>query len=58
MTLNSPYPNQVPPFTNPGHLMTSGMALAEPSIEEFLQNEEILPQIDVFWEHVGQAGLY
>jgi hypothetical protein len=46
------------PFPQPGHLMTSGMALAEPSVEAFLESEQSLAQLDVFWDHVGRTGLY
>ncbi|KAJ6178241.1 hypothetical protein N7519_008702, partial [Penicillium mononematosum] len=58
ITSTTAYPNQAQPFLQPGNSMTSGMALAEPSVEAFLQSEQSLAQLDVFWDHTGQAGLY
>ncbi|KAJ5100139.1 hypothetical protein N7532_007140 [Penicillium argentinense] len=58
ITGNSAHPNQLEPFLQPEPLMTSGMALAEPSVEAFLQSEQSLTQLDVFWDHTGRAGLY
>ncbi|CAG8251548.1 unnamed protein product [Penicillium salamii] len=51
-------PNQIQPFLRPGYSMTSGMALAEPSVEAFLQSEQGLAQLDALWDHTGQPGLY
>ena len=58
ITSPSAYPSQMDPFLQPEHLMTSGMALAEPSVEAFLQSEQSLAQLDVFWDYAGRAGLY
>lgn len=58
ITSHATFPNRVEPFPQPERLMTSGMALAEPSVEAFLQSEQNLAQLDVLWDHVGGAGLY
>ncbi|KAI5456786.1 fungal-specific transcription factor domain-containing protein [Mariannaea sp. PMI_226] len=42
----------------PPQFMTSGMALAEPSLEAFLQNEQNLPQVDFFLDDAQLRGLY
>ena len=39
-------------------LMTSGMALAEPSVEAFLQSEQGLPQVDFFLDDAQLEGIY
>lgn len=52
------YPGHLEPVLQTEQFMTSGMALAEPSVEAFLQNEQCLPPLDIFWDHAEQAGLY
>jgi proline utilization trans-activator len=42
----------------PTQFMTSGMALAEPSLEAFLQSEQDLPDIDFFLDNAQVGGLY
>ncbi|CAJ0551518.1 Ff.00g114480.m01.CDS01 [Fusarium sp. VM40] len=42
----------------PVQSMTSGMALAEPSLEAFLQSEQDLPDIDFLLENAQLSGLY
>jgi hypothetical protein len=39
-------------------LMTSGMALAEPSLEAFLESEQSLTQVDFFLDDAQLEGLY
>ncbi|KAH6989861.1 fungal-specific transcription factor domain-containing protein [Ilyonectria destructans] len=39
-------------------LMTSGMALTEPSLEAFLQSEQTLSQVDFFLDDAQLEGLY
>lgn len=42
----------------PVQSMTTGMALAEPSLEAFLQNEQDLPDIDFLLENTQLSDLY
>lgn len=42
----------------PTQFMTSGMALAEPSLEAFLQSEQSLPHIDFLLDNAQLGGLY
>ncbi|RAK86385.1 hypothetical protein BO79DRAFT_247035 [Aspergillus costaricaensis CBS 115574] len=58
ITSATTYPTQEEHFLQPRYLMTSDMALAEPSIEAFLQSEQSLTQLNAFWDHTGQEGLY
>ncbi|KAJ3539319.1 hypothetical protein NM208_g5538 [Fusarium decemcellulare] len=49
---------QLEAANQPGQFMTSGMALAEPSIEAFLQGEQSLAHVDVFLDNAQLEGLY
>ncbi|KAF5008132.1 hypothetical protein FDECE_5568 [Fusarium decemcellulare] len=49
---------QLEAANQPGQFMTSGMALAEPSMEAFLQGEQSLAQVDVFLDNAQLEGLY
>ncbi|KAH7232370.1 uncharacterized protein BKA55DRAFT_598329 [Fusarium redolens] len=46
------------PDHEPTQFMASGMALAEPSLEAFLQSEQDLPDIDFFLDNAQVGGLY
>ncbi|KAK2469898.1 hypothetical protein H9L39_18713 [Fusarium oxysporum f. sp. albedinis] len=57
--LASPEVSSLPDTTaQPTHFMTSGMALAEPSLEAFLQSEQSLPHVDFLLDNAQLGGLY
>ncbi|KAH7123453.1 fungal-specific transcription factor domain-containing protein [Dactylonectria estremocensis] len=57
--VNAPEGSYQPEITSHSvQLMTSGMALAEPSLEAFLQSEQSLSQVDFFLDDVQLEGLY
>ncbi|KAH7463272.1 hypothetical protein FOMA001_g18160 [Fusarium oxysporum f. sp. matthiolae] len=45
-------------IVRPPQIMTSGMALAEPSLEAFLQSQQDLPDIDFLLDNTQISGLY